>query len=199
MCPSLTSPASNAGRLQLCTSKYRRCKLNQALICPTDHLRAAGFDRHTLRAIKAEGPGPELLILASSTRSGRMRTFRQNGRAPSLTEHLCVAGFDRHTLRAIKAEGPGPELLIPPIIHQTWKDENIPPEWQGAQQACKDLHPGWEYRLWTDNSSHALMADKYPQLLRTFERYPYNIERADAIRWACCLLLRTGSAAVQLG
>ena len=95
-----------------------------------------------------------------------------------------AAGFDSLTLRAIKADGPVARSLIPAIIHQTWKDENIPPEWQGAQQACKDLHPSWEYRLWTDNSSHALIAEKYPDLLRTFERYPYNIERADVIRCA---------------
>ena len=100
---------------------------------------------------------------------------------PSLT-HSPATGFDSLTLRAIKADEPGPNHLIPAIIHQTWKDDNIPLEWQGAQQACKDLHPTWEYRLWTDNSSHALIADKYPHLLDTYERYPYNIERADVIR-----------------
>jgi mannosyltransferase OCH1-like enzyme len=30
---------------------------------------------------------------------------------------------------------------IPRIIHQTWKDDDIPPEWRGAQAACKALHP----------------------------------------------------------
>ena len=131
------------------------------------------------------------------------------------------------------------ELLIPPIIHQTWKNEVahparsmhttlpaarptvptsliaccspvsrhsalpltlsppswcvpslsvisqvIPEEWSAAQQSCKDLHPGWEYKLWTDTSSEAFIADRFPQLLRTFQQYPYNIERADVIRHA---------------
>ena len=71
---------------------------------------------------------------------------------------------------------------VPPnnlLFHRIFR-----PEWQEAQQACKDLHPGWEYKLWTDKSSEAFIADRFPALLRTFQRYPYNIERADVIRHA---------------
>jgi hypothetical protein len=35
--------------------------------------------------------------------------------------------------------------MIPKIIHQTYKDENIPEVWLAAQKSCIDLHPDYEY------------------------------------------------------
>lgn len=73
---------------------------------------------------------------------------------------------------------------IPQIIHQTWKDTNIPLQWQAARQSCLALHPGFEYKLWTDASSEAFVKKHYPKLAKTYTRYPYVIQRADAIRYA---------------
>lgn len=73
---------------------------------------------------------------------------------------------------------------IPKIIHQTWKDTNIPLEWQAARQSCLDMHPGYEYKLWTDASSEAFVDKHYPKLAHTYRNYPYVIQRADAIRYA---------------
>ncbi len=72
---------------------------------------------------------------------------------------------------------------VPRIIHQTWKTAEVPEKWQEAQQSCKDLHPDWEYRLWTDSDAVEFIKQHYPHLLASFESYPYNIERADAIRY----------------
>lgn len=33
---------------------------------------------------------------------------------------------------------------------QTWKTTEIPEEWAAARQSCLDLHPDYQYRLWTD-------------------------------------------------
>ena len=33
---------------------------------------------------------------------------------------------------------------------QTWKSRDIPEKWRAAQKSCVDLHPDYEYRLWTD-------------------------------------------------
>jgi mannosyltransferase OCH1-like enzyme len=41
------------------------------------------------------------------------------------------------------------ELPVPRRIHQTYKDQNVPPEWRFAQGMCQTFHPGWEYHLWT--------------------------------------------------
>lgn len=73
--------------------------------------------------------------------------------------------------------------LIPKIIHQTYINESIPTHWQGPQQSCLDLHPDYEYKLWTDKKSREFIAAEYPWFLETFDGYPYPIQRADAIRY----------------
>ncbi|KAL4742965.1 hypothetical protein BDV11DRAFT_202203 [Aspergillus similis] len=35
--------------------------------------------------------------------------------------------------------------IIPKIIHQTYKNQNIPEVWVDAQRSCMDLHPDYEY------------------------------------------------------
>lgn len=74
-------------------------------------------------------------------------------------------------------------MLIPKIIHQTYKTEEIPDVWKEGQQRCKDLHPDYEYILWTDKMSVEFIEKEYPWFLDTFKNYRYPIERADAIRY----------------
>lgn len=74
-------------------------------------------------------------------------------------------------------------LLIPKIIHQTYKNEDIPETWQPGQQACVDLHPDYQYILWTDDMARDFIAEEYPWFLKTWDSYPYPIQRADAIRY----------------
>ncbi len=45
---------------------------------------------------------------------------------------------------------PSPHLLIPPIIHQIWLGGTPPPAFVGLQKTIMDYHPGWFYKLWTD-------------------------------------------------
>ena len=52
------------------------------------------------------------------------------------------------------------------------------------------LHPGWEFRLWTDEDAARLVAEQYPALAPTFRSYPFNIQRADVIRCALSCALR---------
>ena len=72
---------------------------------------------------------------------------------------------------------------IPKILHQTYKNETIPEHWLPAQKSCRDLHPDYEYILWTDADSRELIRTEYPWFLDTFDGYPYAIQRADAIRY----------------
>jgi mannosyltransferase OCH1-like enzyme len=77
-------------------------------------------------------------------------------------------------------------VKIPKIIHQTWKDTNIPSKWLYPVESCKELHKpedGWEYKLWTDESAVEFIRKEYPKHLDNFMRYPYPIQRADAIRY----------------
>lgn len=77
---------------------------------------------------------------------------------------------------------PGP-AQIPKIIHQTYKTSAIPEVWKEGQQACVDLHPDYQYILWTDKSSREFIAEHFSWFLETWDKYPYPIERADAIRY----------------
>ncbi|RAO72136.1 uncharacterized protein BHQ10_008148 [Talaromyces amestolkiae] len=73
--------------------------------------------------------------------------------------------------------------LIPKIIHQTYINESIPDRWLEPQRSCIDLHPDYEYKLWTNEKSRDFIAEEYPWFLDTFDGYKYPIQRADAIRY----------------
>ncbi|XP_059172624.1 uncharacterized protein LOC131953459 [Physella acuta] len=72
---------------------------------------------------------------------------------------------------------------IPKIIHQTWKNEDVPPEFVTWIKSWSDHHPDWEYWLWTDQSARKLISDKYPHLLDIYDGYLEPIRRADALRY----------------
>lgn len=72
---------------------------------------------------------------------------------------------------------------IPKLIHQTWKSKNLPQDWQPSADSWKRLHPEWQYHLWTDEENEAFIREKFPWFLETFLAFPYNIQRADAIRY----------------
>ncbi|KAL1992883.1 hypothetical protein VTN49DRAFT_3639 [Thermomyces lanuginosus] len=74
-------------------------------------------------------------------------------------------------------------LVIPKIIHQTYKTEDIPEIWREPQRSCLELHPDYEYKLWTDEKAREFIAKEYPWFLETFDNYPYPIQRADSIRY----------------
>lgn len=74
-------------------------------------------------------------------------------------------------------------INIPRIIHLTYKDNNIPTVWQNTISSWKKYHPNWEVRFWTDEDNRKLIKDKYKWFLKTYDSYPYGIQRADAIRY----------------
>jgi FkbM family methyltransferase len=76
-------------------------------------------------------------------------------------------------------------LRIPTIIHQSWKSAAIPHDvyplaWQDS---WRELHPGWEYRFWTDNDNRELVRCHYPQFLQFYESLDMGIKRADFCRF----------------
>ena len=75
--------------------------------------------------------------------------------------------------------------MIPKIIHQTWKNETIPDNWKSYHDSWKKHFPEPEYKhiLWTDNDNRNFIAEHYNWFLETFDNYPKNIQRADAIRY----------------
>jgi hypothetical protein len=86
--------------------------------------------------------------------------------------------------------------VIPRILHQTWKDAEVPERWRALAAGWRARHPDWAYRLWTDADLRRLVADHYPELLSTFEAYDHEICRVDTARYL--LLHRHGGVYVDL-
>lgn len=92
------------------------------------------------------------------------------------------AVLDHGSPMKMKEDAMPPEK-IPRIIHQTWKTEELPPQWAEVREGCARLMPDYEYMLWTDAISREFIEKEYPWFLPTFDAYPHNIQRADAIRY----------------
>src|SRR4051812_27466191 len=73
--------------------------------------------------------------------------------------------------------------MIPPIIHQTWRDSEIPRQFAAYAASWPRHHPGWTVRLWTDADLDALAAEHFPHLIEMFRAYPLPIMRADLGRY----------------
>ncbi|MER6997716.1 glycosyltransferase [Streptomyces sp. NPDC000410] len=69
------------------------------------------------------------------------------------------------------------------MIHQTWKDTDVPREWRKWADSWRLHNPGWGYRLWTDADNRAFLQEHYPWFLPVYDGYPEAIMRADAIRY----------------
>lgn len=89
-----------------------------------------------------------------------------------------------------------PRQPVPTILHQTWKTSDVPEHWRAFARSWQQMHPEWEYRLWTDEDNRAFVAEHYPSFLSTFDAYTYGIQRADAVRY--CLLHHFGGVYVDL-
>lgn len=72
---------------------------------------------------------------------------------------------------------------IPHILHQTWKDANLPPNLRAWQRTWLENHPTWQYRLWTDQDLRAFMQEHYAWFLPIYDSYPQPIQRVDAARY----------------
>lgn len=72
---------------------------------------------------------------------------------------------------------------FPRIIHQTWKNEEIPEHWALSKTNWIRFHPGWVHVLWTDYDIRRYIAENHPAHLALHDSYPYNIQRADMIRY----------------
>jgi len=73
--------------------------------------------------------------------------------------------------------------LIPKIIHQIWKDNDIPKKCIPLQYTWLTHHPDWEYRLWTYVDNRAFIVQHYDWFLPIYDGYPENIMRVDAVRY----------------
>ena len=72
---------------------------------------------------------------------------------------------------------------IPLVVHQMWKDRNIPQKWQTTRKDCMKLNHEYTHILWTDEMLYNFIWNKYSWFYTVFIRYRYNIQRVDVTRY----------------
>ena len=74
-------------------------------------------------------------------------------------------------------------MKIPQVIHQTWRNHEIPPSFLEMAHTWQKQHPGWEYCFWTDEMNRNFIKQHFPIFLDQYDNYPTNIQRVDAFRY----------------
>lgn len=76
-------------------------------------------------------------------------------------------------------------MIIPKIIHQIWSgvDEPLPEVFEMLGNTWKEHYPEWQYEFWDNDRMNAFVQEYYPQYWGAYNRYPYNVQRWDAIRY----------------
>jgi mannosyltransferase OCH1-like enzyme len=82
-------------------------------------------------------------------------------------------------------------MTIPKIIMQTWKTKNVPRKWIPSVTSIKKYMKGWKHVLLTDKDNRKFIKNHFPDFLPYYDKFEYNIQRADAIR-ACWLYVNGG-------
>jgi mannosyltransferase OCH1-like enzyme len=75
-------------------------------------------------------------------------------------------------------------MRIPKILFQTWKSKTaVPANFAYWAATFRSQNPSYDYRLWDDADNRALVARHYPWFLGTYDAYPAEIYRVDAVRY----------------
>ena len=74
-------------------------------------------------------------------------------------------------------------MTIPKIIHQTYKNHNLPETYKMCQTEIKRLHPDFEYRFYTDEDMERLMKKEFPEYYDKFNELPRMIMKIDMFRY----------------
>lgn len=79
-------------------------------------------------------------------------------------------------------------VTIPKRIYQTWKTTIVPEVWKEAQNSVRSMNPDYEYVFLTDADNRKIIEQHFPDFLQVYDEFPYNIQRADAVRYAILYL-----------
>ncbi|MCD8178554.1 MAG: hypothetical protein LUE98_14480 [Tannerellaceae bacterium] len=75
---------------------------------------------------------------------------------------------------------------IPRIIHQVWEgrtEPKIPIRLKILAESWKNQNPSWEYHLWNGDEMEDLVKTQFPDLLKRYKNFRYNVQRWDMIRY----------------
>ena len=74
---------------------------------------------------------------------------------------------------------------IPKIIHQIWSgvSEPLPECYKQLGETWKEHYSDWEYMFWDNDKMNRFIKAHYSQYWDIYSRFPYNVQRWDAIRY----------------
>lgn len=82
---------------------------------------------------------------------------------------------------------------IPKIIHNIWykwKADKPSDLMQKMSKHCKEVYPGYTFKMWDEVSGRDLIVKDFPWFLKTYDAYDVTIKRIDSIRYF--ILLKEG-------
>lgn len=74
-------------------------------------------------------------------------------------------------------------MEFPKTIHQTWKDYNLPENFQKWANTWKKYNPNYEYKLWSDQDNLKFITDEFTYFLSKYNSYNHHIKKVDAARY----------------
>ena len=74
-------------------------------------------------------------------------------------------------------------MSIPKIIHQTWKTNELPAQFEKWADTWKYHHPDYKYKLWTDQDNLNLIESEFTDFINQYKSYNHFIKRVDAVRY----------------
>lgn len=69
------------------------------------------------------------------------------------------------------------------IIHQTWKNYDLPDNFKEWAETWKKYNPDYEYKLWSDEDNYNFLNQKYNYFLKYYDSYNHHIKKVDATRY----------------
>lgn len=76
-------------------------------------------------------------------------------------------------------------MIIPKVIHQIWDGsrQRCPESFVAMAETWKTIHPEWKYEFWDHERIYKFIQSYYPQYLKKYESFKYDVQRWDAIRY----------------
>jgi len=84
----------------------------------------------------------------------------------------------------------------PKIIHQTWKNKELPEKLENWRNMWLEMCPNYKHILYDDDDIENFMKSYFPQYMKDFNNFAYNIERVDF--WRCAVLYVYGGVYADL-
>ena len=141
---------------------------------------------------------PDILYDRPNTGNWRPPTedFENNRKAKVIVPDIYintypfVSKYNMEDTNIINIKNPNPidinantSVTIPKIIHQTYKNHDLPETYKMCQTEIKRLHPDFEYRFYTDEYMDRLMKTDFPEYYEKFNELPRMIMKIDMFRY----------------